>query len=69
MRERIDTDQVNGIGGALSDSTIDGLYIQHTKVGVWVDGPMDNLVVKNSYFVDQIADGLNFHTGVTNSSR
>ncbi|WP_421743359.1 glycosyl hydrolase family 28-related protein [Cellulomonas sp.] len=67
VRERIDTDQVNGIGGALSDSTIDGLYIQHTKVGVWVDGPMDNLVVKNSYVVDQIADGLNFHTGVTNS--
>ncbi|MEZ0448817.1 glycosyl hydrolase family 28-related protein [Cellulomonas sp. ICMP 17802] len=67
VRERIDTDQVNGIGGALSDSTIDGLYIQHTKVGVWVDGPMNNLVVKNSVIVDQIADGLNFHTGVTNS--
>ena len=43
MRERIDTDQVNGIGGALSDSTIDGLYIQHTKVGLWFDGPMNNL--------------------------
>ncbi|WP_456844894.1 glycosyl hydrolase family 28-related protein [Cellulomonas sp. P5_C6] len=68
VRERIDTDQVNGIGGALSDSTIDGLYIQHTKVGVWVDGPMNNLVVKNSVIVDQIADGLNFHTGVTHSS-
>jgi hypothetical protein len=67
VRERIDTDQVNGIGGALSDSTIDGLYIQHTKVGVWVDGPMNNLTVKNSVIVDQIADGLNFHTGVTNS--
>ena len=25
VRERIDTDQVNGIGGAMSDSTIDGL--------------------------------------------
>ena len=33
VRERIDTDQVNGIGGALSNSTIDGLYIHHTKVG------------------------------------
>jgi hypothetical protein len=43
VRERIDTDQVNGIGGALSDSTIDGLYIQHTKVGMWFDGPMKNL--------------------------
>ena len=31
VRERIDTDQVNGIGGAMSDSTIDGLYIHHTR--------------------------------------
>ena len=42
VRERIDTDQVNGIGGAISDSTIDGLYIRHTKVGLWFDGPMTN---------------------------
>jgi hypothetical protein len=68
VRERIDTDQVNGIGGAFSDSTIDGLYIQHTKVGIWLDGPMDNLMITNNIIVDQIADGINFHTGVTNSS-
>ena len=68
VRERIDTDQVNGVGGALSDSTIDGLYIDHTKVGMWFDGPMNNLKITNSVIVDQIADGINFHTGVTNSS-
>jgi hypothetical protein len=67
VRERIDTDQVNGIGGALSNSTIEGLYIQHTKVGMWFDGPMTNLSITNNVIVDQIADGLNFHTGVTNS--
>jgi Pectate lyase superfamily protein len=67
VRERIDTDQVNGIGGALSDSTIDGLYIHHTKVGMWLDGPMTNLTITNNVIADQIADGLNFHTGVTNS--
>jgi hypothetical protein len=67
VRERIDTDQVNGVGGALSNSTIDGLYIQHTKVGMWFDGPMKNLKITNNVIVDQIADGLNFHTGVTNS--
>jgi alpha-1,3-glucanase-like protein len=68
VRERIDTDQVNGIGGALSNSTIDGLYIQHTKVGIWLDGPMTNLKISNTVIVDQIADGINFHTGVTNSA-
>ncbi|GAA4595766.1 glycosyl hydrolase family 28-related protein [Planotetraspora phitsanulokensis] len=67
VRERIDTDQVNGIGGAMSDSTIDGLYIRHTKVGLWFDGPMKNVKVTNNVIVDQIADGLNFHTGVTKS--
>ncbi len=68
VRERVDTDQVNGIGGALSNSTIDGLYIQHTKVGIWLDGPMDNVKITNNTIVDQIADGINFHTGVTNST-
>jgi hypothetical protein len=67
VAERIDTDQVNGIGGALSDSTIDGLYIHHTKVGMWFDGPMHKLSITNNIIVDQIADGLNFHKGVTDS--
>ncbi|MEV4751578.1 glycosyl hydrolase family 28-related protein [Streptosporangium amethystogenes subsp. fukuiense] len=67
VRERIDTDQVNGVGGAMSNSTISGLHIRHTKVGLWFDGPMTNLKITNNVVVDQIADGLNFHTGVTNS--
>jgi hypothetical protein len=68
VRERIDTDQVNGVGGALSNSTVDGLYIHHTKVGAWLDGPMTNVRIRNTTIVDQIADAVNFHTGVTNSS-
>ncbi|MEU8629363.1 glycosyl hydrolase family 28-related protein [Streptomyces sp. NPDC048669] len=67
VRERIDTDQVNGIGGALSDSTIEGLHISHTKVGMWFDGPMSNLRITRNIIVDQIADAINFHTGVTDS--
>ncbi|GAA1505950.1 hypothetical protein BJ978_002795 [Agromyces terreus] len=67
VRERIDTDQVNGIGGAMSDSSIRGLHIRHTKVGLWFDGPMDGLVVEDNIVVDQMADALNFHTGVTGS--
>ncbi|MEV7176809.1 glycosyl hydrolase family 28-related protein [Kitasatospora sp. NPDC093679] len=67
VRERIDTDQVNGIGGAMSDSVIEGLYIHHTKVGLWFDGPMKNIEVTRNVITDQIADGLNFHTGVTDS--
>jgi hypothetical protein len=68
VRERIDTDQVNGIGGALSNSSISGLYIQHTKAGIWLDGPMTNLTISGNTIVDQMADGINFHTGVTDST-
>ncbi|MFJ8128912.1 glycosyl hydrolase family 28-related protein [Streptomyces hydrogenans] len=67
VRERIDTDQVNAIGGAMSDSTVDGLYLHHTKVGLWFDGPMRNVRVTDNVVTDQIADGLNLHTGVTDS--
>ncbi|MEU2658633.1 glycosyl hydrolase family 28-related protein [Streptomyces sp. NPDC007325] len=67
VRERIDTDQVNAIGGAMSDSTIDGLHLHHTKVGLWFDGPLRNVKVTNNIITDQIADALNFHTGVTDS--
>jgi hypothetical protein len=68
VRDRVDTDQVNGIGGALNNSTIDGLYIDHTKVGIWIDGPVNNLKITNNIIVNQTADGINFHTGVTNST-
>jgi Pectate lyase superfamily protein len=68
VRERIDTDQVNGIGGALNNSTIDDIYIHHTKAGIWIDGPVTNLHIDGIQEADLIADGVNFHTGVTNSS-
>ncbi|MEU0035681.1 discoidin domain-containing protein [Streptomyces sp. NPDC006333] len=68
IRERVDEDQVNAIGGALSNSTVDNVWMQHTKCGAWMDGPMDNLTIKNSRILDQTADGVNFHMGVTNST-
>ncbi|WUW67034.1 discoidin domain-containing protein [Streptomyces sp. NBC_01455] len=68
IRERVDDDQVNAIGGALSNSTVDNVWMQHTKCGAWMDGPMDNFTIKNSRILDQTADGVNFHMGVTNST-
>ncbi|TLP55699.1 discoidin domain-containing protein [Microbispora triticiradicis] len=68
ITERVDDDQVNALGGAMTNSVVDNLWIQHTKVGAWMDGPMDNFTLKNSRILDQTADGVNFHTGVTNST-
>ena len=67
VRERIDTDQVNGIGGAMGGgSVVERLYLHHTKVGLWFDGPMSGLTVRNNVIVDSIADGMNLHLGVSN---
>nr|WP_258545508.1 glycosyl hydrolase family 28-related protein [Micromonospora provocatoris] len=68
IRERVDEDQVNAIGGAMTNSVVDNLWLQHTKVGAWMDGPMDNFTIRNSRILDQTADGVNFHWGVTNST-
>ena len=67
VQERNDGDQVNGIGGALSNSTVDRVWIEHDKVGAWMDGPMDSLVFSGMRIRDVTADGVNFHKGVTNS--
>ncbi|MFF4127475.1 discoidin domain-containing protein [Microbispora rosea] len=68
ITERVDEDQVNALGGAMTDSVVDNVWLQHTKVGAWMDGPMDNFTLKNSRILDQTADGVNFHTGVTDST-
>ncbi len=68
VTERDDADQVNGIGGALAHSTVDNIWIQHTKVGAWLDGPFDGLRMSRLRILDVTADAVNFHDGITNSS-
>ncbi|MFD8814434.1 glycosyl hydrolase family 28-related protein, partial [Streptomyces sp. NPDC059627] len=67
VQERNDSAQVNGIGGALSNSTVANLWIDHMKVGAWMDGPMDGLTFSGMRIRDTTADGINFHGAVTNS--
>jgi hypothetical protein len=62
-----DDARTSAFGGSLSDSVIDDVWLQHTQGGAWLDGPMDSLVIRNSRILDQTADGVNFHRGVTNS--
>ncbi|WP_328324621.1 choice-of-anchor D domain-containing protein [Kribbella sp. NBC_00382] len=67
VQERNDGAQVNGIGGALNNSTVDRVWIEHEKVGAWMDGPFTNLVMSGLRIRNVTADGVNFHNGVTNS--
>ncbi|MGD0560493.1 MAG: choice-of-anchor D domain-containing protein, partial [Streptosporangiaceae bacterium] len=65
---REDCDQDNGIGGAMSDSTISDIWIEHMKVGIWMDGPMTDLDISGVRIRDTTADGINLHGGVTDST-
>ena len=65
--ERDDHKPLAGIGGALGGgSRIHDLFIQHVKVGLWLDGPFDGLVVSHIRVLDTTADGLNLHRGISN---
>ncbi|WP_163504911.1 discoidin domain-containing protein [Fodinicola acaciae] len=67
--DRNDGAQVNAIGGALGGgSVVDHVWMQHTKVGLWLDGPFDGLTVRNCRILDQTADGLNLHNGISNTT-
>ena len=68
VQERNDADQVNGLGGAMSSSSATNLWIEHTKVGAWMDGPFTGLTLSGLRIRNQTADGVNFHNGVTNST-
>ncbi|GAA0803447.1 glycosyl hydrolase family 28-related protein [Spirilliplanes yamanashiensis] len=68
ITERVDDAPVGAIGGSLTDSVVANVWLQHTKVGVWLDGPADNFTLRDSRILDQTADGVNFHRGVTNSA-
>ncbi len=65
---RDDSAQVNGIGGAISNSTFKNIWIEHMKVGAWIDGPMTNLTISGMRIRDTTADGINLHGGVTSST-
>ncbi len=68
VTNRDDSAQVNGIGGALNSSSVDNVWIQHTKVGAWLDGPFDGLTLSRLRILDTTADGVNFHNGITHST-
>ena len=55
------------LGGAGTGSILDGIWVEHTKVGYWVgSGPTNGLIIRNSRFRDLFADGVNFN-GASNS--
>jgi Pectate lyase superfamily protein len=66
VNERDDHKALAGIGGAMGGgSLIRNVFIQHVKVGLWLDGPFDGLTVAHIRVLDTTADGLNLHRGIS----
>ena len=62
VTERNDQSPDNFVNGSLGpNSIVSGLWLQHLKVGLWLTGNNDNLVVENNRFYDMTADGLNLN--------
>ena len=68
VTQRDDSDQMNGFGGGFSHSTITRVWMEHLKVGAWLDGPFTDLTISNVVIRNVTADGINFHQAVTNST-
>ncbi|MFJ4517737.1 discoidin domain-containing protein [Streptomyces sp. NPDC088816] len=62
VTERVDSSPDNFVNGSLGpNSSVSGMWLQHLKVGLWLIGNNDNLVVENSRILDTTADGLNLN--------
>ena len=72
VNTRVDSDgSVNGFNGTFSNSTINDVWIQNTKVGAWILGPTSGLTIENVQIQDTTADGVNFNAAagaITNST-
>ncbi|UED87003.1 glycosyl hydrolase family 28-related protein [Streptomyces profundus] len=62
VTERVDSNPDNFVNGSLGpDSSVSGMWLQHLKVGLWMTGNNDDLVVERNRIVDMAADGLNLN--------
>lgn len=65
---RDDYNGVAGVEGNGTDSTLSNLWIEHTKVGVWLTNQTNAATVSGSRIRDVWADGLNLHYGTSNTT-
>ena len=62
VTERVDSNPDNFVNGSLGpNSSVSGMWLQHLKVGLWLTGNNDNLVVEDNRVLDTTADGLNLN--------
>ncbi|HEV2633520.1 MAG TPA: discoidin domain-containing protein [Actinocrinis sp.] len=62
VRDNSNTEDA-GFNGGFSNSSIENVWIQNEKVGIWVYGPATNLTIENVRIQDTTADGINLDAG------
>lgn len=68
LNYRNDNEPNDGIVGAFGkNSTISRIWVEHTKVGMWVENSY-NMVVEECRLRNTIADGINFCVGMRQST-
>jgi hypothetical protein len=67
VTERNDAHPTNGVGGALVDSSVTRVWIEHFKTGAWMKGPTRNLRFDGVRVRNTLADGIAFGPGTTDS--
>ena len=68
VRYRDDANSDTGIEGNFgTGSLVQNVWIEHTKVGMWIDSGTDGLYVVGVRIRDTFADGVNIHANVTNT--
>lgn len=59
---RVDDSPDNFVTGSLgAGSEVTGLWLQHLKVGMWLTGNNDDLLVEGNRILDTTADGINLN--------
>jgi len=57
----------SGVGGSPDSVIVQNVWVEHTKCGMWVDGPFNDFSVVGSTFRNTFADGINLHIGISNT--
>jgi len=68
LNYRSDKEANDGIVGSFGEnSTISNIWIEHTKVGMWIENS-NNLVISGCRMRNTMADGINFCVGMARST-
>ncbi len=65
--QRDDASPETGFRGNLSNSTIQNIWIEHLKVGIWPDKGSGPIAISSVRIRDLMADGVNFYSGTHDS--